>query len=145
MSSIGDSQNTVQAILASNGGQTRRGFFGVCALGLGDDLILRDTMSQKVVMADAPFGISRTAAATQRNNQRSEAFAIEGESMIEPGTQHRRGTAVVFRRAKDSDSVGSPCFIVGGVEVDPPVEPNKPTQNGDQAHNQQQAKHPSAG
>ena len=87
-------------------------------------------------MADAPFGISRTTAAAQSNDQRSEALAIENESMIEPGAQHRRGTAVVFRRAKHSDSVGGPCFIVGGVEMDPPVQPDKPTQDGDETRNQ---------
>ena len=47
MSSIGDSQNPVQTILARNGSQAGGGFFGVCALGLGDDLVLRDPMGQK--------------------------------------------------------------------------------------------------
>ena len=57
VSSIRDGEDAVQVILPGNGGQPGSGFFCIGAVRLSNDLILRDPMGEKVVMADAPFGI----------------------------------------------------------------------------------------
>ena len=119
--SIGDRKDAVQVILPGNGGQAGSGLFCVGALGLSNDLILRDAMGEQVVMADAPFGISRPPATTQGDHQRSKVFAVESKSMIQTGAQHRRRTAIVFRCAKDGDGVGGTRLIMSGVIVNLPV------------------------
>ncbi len=111
----------VQVILPGNGSQAGGGLFCVGALGLSNDLILRDAMGEKVVVADAPFGISRIPATAQGDHQRSKVLAVESESMIQTGAQHRRGAAIVFRCAKDRDCVGGTRLIMSGVEVNLPV------------------------
>ena len=84
MGSIGDCKDAVQMVLPCNGSQPRGRFFRVRALRFGDDLVLRDPVGEKVVMADAPFGVVRAALTTaQGNYQGSEAFAIKHQRMIE--------------------------------------------------------------
>ena len=121
MGSIGDRKDAVQVILPGNGCQAGSGLFCVGALGLSNDLILRDPMGEKVVMADAPFGISRPPATAQGNHQGSEALAIKYERMVKTSAQNRRRAAIVFRCAKNRDGVGRTRLIVGGVEMNLPV------------------------
>ncbi|MDT7811656.1 MAG: hypothetical protein QOJ42_1572 [Acidobacteriaceae bacterium] len=136
VSSIRDGEDAVQVILPGNGGQAGGGFFCIGTLRLSNDLILRNPMGEKVVMADAPFGVSGTAATTQGNHQRGEVFAVESKGMIQTGAQHRRRAAIVLRCAKDGDRVGGTRLIMSGVIVNLPVYPEKPSQNGDKTGEQ---------
>ncbi len=55
VSSIRDGEDAVQMILPGNGGQPGSGFFRIGAVRLSNDLILRDPVGEKVVMADSPL------------------------------------------------------------------------------------------
>jgi hypothetical protein len=108
---------------------------------LSNDLIFRDPMGEKVVMADTTFRIMGASATTQGDHQRSQVLAVETKSMIQSGAQHRRGASIVLRCAKDCDRVGGTRLIMCGVIVNLPVHPEKPSRDGDKTSQQQPTKH----
>src|ERR1700748_2300774 len=113
-------------VLARNRSQPSGRFFGIRALRLGDDLVLRNLVGQKIIVAHSPFRVVGIAAATESNYQRRQAFAIKSKRMVQTGSQHRRRTTIVFGRAKHGNGVRGARLIMGSVEMNLPVDPKKP-------------------
>src|SRR3984885_15014395 len=139
------SKDPIEVIFASNGSKTGCRFLCVRALCLGNDLGLRHPMGQEVVMAYAAFGIVRIATASQGDHQGCKTFAIQGERVFKTSAEHRRGAAIVFRCAEDRDGVGGACLIVGGIEVNLPIDPQKPSRDSDHSGRQHDAQDAPAG
>ena len=96
------------------GAEAGCGFLGVRALRLGNNLVLRNLVGQKVVMPDTPFGVSLAFPTAQGDHQRCEVFPIKQKSMVETSPQHRRRAAIVFGSAEDRDGIGWTRLIVDG-------------------------------
>src|SRR5580700_9761176 len=105
MGSVRNCEDATEMIHPRDGGEPGCRFLGVRALGLCNNLVLRNAMSEEVVVTDAALRVERTSAATQSNDQGRQMLAIERQSVIETRSQHGRWTAVVFSRAEDRDGI----------------------------------------
>ena len=72
-------------------------------------------------------------------------FTIQRERMIETSSQYRRWAAVLLGCPKHRDGVRGTCLIMGGIEMNLPVEPQKPARDRDQTRGQQPAQNTARG
>src|SRR6185437_7451547 len=129
---VGDDDDGVEVVGGGDLGEFRHLLLRVKGVGLGDDLVEGDAVSQQVVAADAAFGAAGVfvGAAAEGDDDGRDAVVVEGDGFVEAGVEDGRGTAGVLGGPEDGDGVGALGVVdVCGV-LDLAVEPDGPAGSG---------------
>ncbi len=128
MRAVADDDDSVEVVRGRDLRELCHLLLRVEGVGLGDDVVERNAVCQQVVAADSALGAAGVLfrASAERDDCRRDAVVVQGNGLVEPRVQDRRGAAGVLGGAEDRDGVGAFSVIdVRGV-LDLAVEPHKP-------------------
>ena len=134
VSAVGDDDDVVEVVVASDHGEAANLLLGVGGAGFGDDAAERDAVGEEIVAAYTSFGIAGVfvAASAECDDQGRDVFAVEIDGVVEAGVEDGRWAAGVFGCSEDGNGVGGLGVVLAGYDGDLAVDPEAPGCNDEQ-------------